>query len=73
MAVDKAVDEVLEFIWTEREMGFGSISKLLGNIEVIEAGADAKTLEAMEKEGFIRLNGDAVSLTGAGERLAEAA
>lgn len=73
MADNRVVDEVLEFIWTQREMGVNSIERLLRIDEVIEAEADSKTLQRMELEGLVRLSGDSVVLTQEGDRLAEAA
>jgi DtxR family Mn-dependent transcriptional regulator len=73
MPEDRAVDELLEFIWSQRERGVNSIKELIGIEEVAEAKADARTLEAMQGDGLVRISGDAVSLTPDGERLAEAA
>jgi DtxR family Mn-dependent transcriptional regulator len=72
MTDDKARDEVLEFIWTQREQGIDSIKSLFAIEEVAEAKADIKTLVAMQRDGIVRISGDSVSLTDAGERLAEA-
>ncbi len=72
MAENKAVEEVLEFIWSQREQGSNSISQLLRIEEVAEA-ADIKTLEEMQKNGLVNINGDSIVLTLEGERLAEAA
>lgn len=72
MAIDKAVDEVLEFIWSQREQGSNSIAQLL-KIEEVAEEADIKTIEAMQKNGLVKIDGDTVVLTLAGEKLAEAA
>lgn len=71
MTKDKAVDEVLEFIWSQRELGSNSISQLL-KIEEVAEEADIKTLEKMSSNGLVNISGDTITLTGAGERLAEA-
>lgn len=72
MADNKAAEEILEFIWTEREKGQNSISKLIGIGEVAEAGADRLTIEAMAKDGLVRIEGDLIYLIGDGEKRAEA-
>jgi len=72
MTKDKAVDEVLEFIWSQRELGSQSVQQLLGIDEVAEE-ADINTLVRMMKEGLVDINGDTITLTAHGERLAEGA
>ena len=72
MTKDKAVDEVLEFIWSQRELGSQSVQQLLGIDEVAEE-ADINTLVRMMKEGLVDINGDIITLTAHGERLAEGA
>lgn len=70
---DKAVEEVLEFIWTQREKGSDSMRQLFAIEEVAEAHADAGTIEGMESNGLVRVEGDSIHLTQRGESLAEAA
>ncbi len=72
MTRDKAVDEVLEFIWSQRELGSNSVKQLMGIKEVAEE-ADTATVERMMQEGLVSISGDTITLTAAGERLAEAA
>ncbi|MBI1911517.1 MAG: metal-dependent transcriptional regulator [Deltaproteobacteria bacterium] len=71
MTKNKAVDEVLEFIWSQREQGSNSIKQLMGIEEVAEE-ADFKTLESMRRDGLVNISGDTVTLTLEGEKLAEA-
>lgn len=73
MHEDRAVDEVLEFIWSERELGKNSIRELMRIDEVNEADADMGTLKRMEGEGLVRIDGDSIFLTEKGEDLAELA
>lgn len=72
MTNDKAVDEVLEFIWSQRELGSSSVTQLMGIKEVAEE-ADTATIERMMRDGLVTIAGDTITLTPAGERLAEAA
>ncbi|MDP2688899.1 MAG: metal-dependent transcriptional regulator [Deltaproteobacteria bacterium] len=72
MPGDKAVEEVLEFIWSQRESGSNSIKELLAIDEVAEE-ADATTLLKMQSDGLVKIDGDKVLLTLNGEKLAEAA
>ena len=72
MTKDKAIDEVLEFIWSQRELGSSSIHQLL-KIEEVAEEADIKTLEKMHRDGLVVVKGDTVTLTSAGEKLAEGA
>ncbi len=64
------VEEILEFIWAERELGFSSIKKLLEIEEIREAGVDISTLGDMAKEGFLFIRGDDVALSHKGEEQA---
>lgn len=73
MAEEKAIEELLEFIWSERERGRSSIKKLFEIKEVVEAEADLTTIRRMEEKGLARSEGDTVRLTAQGEVLAEAA
>ncbi len=73
MTEDKAVDELLEFIWTERESGRNSIEKLLAIEEVRDAGADFNTLKGMQASELLRIMGDTVRLSDYGESLAREA
>jgi len=72
MSGDKAVEEVLEFIWSQREDGSSSVKELLAIEEVAEE-ADASTLEKMQTDGLVKISGDNILLTAVGEKLAEAA
>ena len=72
MAEERVVDEVLEFIWSQRELGNRSIRQLIRIDEVARANADMTTLEEMEKTGLVTLEGDTVYLTPMGEKLAQA-
>ena len=72
MTRDKAVDEVLEFIWSQRELGSSSIDRLF-SIEEVTEEADMTTLDKMRDNGLVAISGDTVTLTPAGEQLAEAA
>lgn len=72
MTKDKGVDEVLEFIWSQRELGSSSIKQLFGIVEVAEE-ADIRTLERMRGDGLVVIKGDTVTLTSEGEKLAEGA
>lgn len=72
MTKNKAVDEVLEFIWSQRELGSSSIAQLMGIEEVAEE-ASVETLQQMASGGLVTMSGDTITLTAQGERLAEAA
>ncbi len=72
MSRDKAVEEVLEFVWSQREEGSDSIKELLAIDEVAEE-ADLSTLMSMQDDGLVKISGDQVVLTARGEKLAEAA
>ena len=47
MTDQKTVEEILEFIWTQREAGKDSVSELLKIDEVKEAKADMTALLAL--------------------------
>lgn len=61
------VEEILEFIWAERELGRSSITKLLEIEEIREAGVDRKILGEMAKDGLLFIRGDEVALSSKGE------
>jgi len=70
MDQEKAIiEETLEFIWAEREVGFSSIAKLLEIKEIRTAGVDRDTLAKMQKQGLIYIRGDEVALSNTGEVL----
>lgn len=73
MADNRAMEEVLEFIWSQREEGVNSIEKLFCIDEVAGSGADKNTLGQMEELGLLRVHGDSIELSAEGEKLAEAA
>ncbi len=66
---DKRIDEVLEFIWSEREQGRRSIEALLQIDEIASAGAERDTLNEMQGYGLVTVDGDEVELTARGEEL----
>ncbi len=72
MGQDTAVEEVLEFIWSERESGRSSVAALL-EIEEVKKEADRSTLDAMCADGLITVESDTVTLTNTGESLAREA
>lgn len=72
MENDKIVEEILEFIWTQREEGKNSIAHLLNTEEIIEAKGSMDTLLEMEKYDIAKIEGDKITLTQKGEMLAEA-
>lgn len=72
MENDKVVEEILEFIWTQREEGKNSIAHLLNTEEIIEAKGCMDTLLGMEKDNIAKIEGDKITLTQKGEMLAEA-
>jgi DtxR family Mn-dependent transcriptional regulator len=72
MSGNRAIDEVLEFIWSEREVGRSSIERLF-EIEEVAEEADKETLAEMKRSGLVEISGDEVKLTGKGNMLAEAA
>lgn len=72
MSIDqRAIDEVLEFVWAEREGGTDSIKELLCIEEIKSTGGDRLTFKHMEAEGMIITDGDHVELTDKGDKLAE--
>ena len=73
MELDKKVEEVLEFIWSERERGRSSLEALLRIDEVKECGANRETIRDMELSGLLTISGDLVTLTGEGEKLSRRA
>ncbi len=64
-------EELLEFIWTGREQGSNSIEELLQVEEVRNSGATLKSLRELESEGLVLVDGDDVTLTESGDKLAE--
>ncbi|HBR17362.1 MAG: hypothetical protein A3G39_01445 [Deltaproteobacteria bacterium RIFCSPLOWO2_12_FULL_43_16] len=72
MTDQKVIEEILEFVWTQREMGKNSIALLLNIDEVKETKADMTTLWALENSGLVHIKDDAITLTSKGEKLAEA-
>lgn len=72
MTDQKVIEEILEFVWTQREMGKNSITLLLNIDEVKETKADMTTLWALENSGLVHIKDDAITLTSKGEKLAEA-
>ncbi|MBI3752671.1 MAG: metal-dependent transcriptional regulator [Deltaproteobacteria bacterium] len=72
MIDQKTIEEILEFIWTQRETGKDSIAALLNIDEVKEAKADRATLSALEDGGLVHIKDDRITLTPKGEGLAEA-
>lgn len=72
MTDQKIIEEVLEFIWTEREAGKNSVAELLSIDEVKEAKADMAALESLERDGLVHIKGDEITLTQKGEKQAEA-
>ncbi|MBI5285985.1 MAG: metal-dependent transcriptional regulator [Deltaproteobacteria bacterium] len=73
MADNKTIEEILEFIWSQREAGKDSIKELLKIEEIVESGGGMETLHEIERDGLIETRGDEITLTRKGERLAEAA
>ena len=71
MADQRAIDEILEFIWGQREEGEDSISDLLCIDEIKRTGGDKDTLTEMERDGLIKTSGNSVIFMPKGERLAE--
>ena len=71
MENENVVEEILEFIWTQREQGENSISNLLKAEEIIDAKGSMDTLEKMEKDAVVTIAEDKITLTGKGEKLAE--
>ncbi|MDH4227677.1 MAG: metal-dependent transcriptional regulator [Deltaproteobacteria bacterium] len=71
MADERAVEEVLEFIWAKGEEGADSIKELLCVDEVQRTGGDLETIKEMERDGLVTVNKDSVSLTEKGAVLAK--
>lgn len=71
MTDQKIIEEVLEFIWTQREVGKNSIAELLKIDEIKEAKADTAALQTLQADGLVHIKGDTITLTQKGERLAE--
>jgi DtxR family Mn-dependent transcriptional regulator len=71
MTDQKAVEEILEFVWTQREAGKDSIADLLNINEVKDANADMTVLQALENDGLVHIKGDQIILATKGEKLAE--
>ncbi len=63
------IEETLEFIWAEREVGRSSIAQLLEIKEIREAGVDMSVINKMGKQGLIYIRGDDVALSDKGEEL----
>jgi DtxR family Mn-dependent transcriptional regulator len=71
MDQDNIREELLEFIWTEREQGSNSIDALLKIEEVSNSGANLDSLFMIQKEGLIKVDKNTVTLTDEGDKLAE--
>lgn len=71
MTDQKIIEEILEFVWTQREAGKNSITELLNIDEVKEAKADMAALQSLQNDGLVHIKGDAIMLTQKGEKLAE--
>ena len=71
MTDQKTVEEILEFIWTQREAGKDSVSELLKIDEVKEAKADMTALLALPDDGMVRIKDDTIAFLSKGEKLAE--
>ncbi len=63
----RAIDEVLEFVWAEREGGHNSIKDLLCIDEIQKTGGDRELLKEMEASGLLKTEGDKITLTPEGE------
>jgi DtxR family transcriptional regulator, Mn-dependent transcriptional regulator len=67
----RRIEEILETVLTEREEGREDASSILAHAAVEHApGAGAEDLRALEEAGLLRLEGDQVALTPAGEKRA---
>lgn len=60
----KLADEILELLWSMREKGFKSYSKLINDIKDINA---PEVIRKMEKAGLITVTNDAIELNEKGE------
>ena len=67
MADKHVIEEVLEFIWYQRERGMNSVESILAFDEVRASGATVETLNDMEAEGLVKITGEMVFFTDAGE------
>jgi DtxR family Mn-dependent transcriptional regulator len=67
----RAIDEILEFVWAEKEDGRSSIKELLCIDEIKRTGGDEELLQDMERARLIQTHGDEITLTSAGEHQAE--
>ncbi|MBI5328674.1 MAG: FeoA domain-containing protein [Deltaproteobacteria bacterium] len=73
MIDQKVVEEILEFVWTQRESGNDSIADLLSIAEVKEAKANTAILQELENDGIVYIKDNSrIALTAKGEKLAEA-
>jgi DtxR family transcriptional regulator, Mn-dependent transcriptional regulator len=69
----RRVEEILEHVWTEREQGRDAASGILAaSAAASEHAPDARAADLQELAGlgFVRLEGEHVALTGAGEACA---
>jgi DtxR family Mn-dependent transcriptional regulator len=67
----RRLEELLETVFTEREAGRGQVAGVLAHAAVAHAPDAARgDLEALAVEGLLQLDGQAVSLSPAGEALA---
>ena len=72
MADQKTVEEILEFVWAQREAGKESIAELLNIDEIKETKADMTALRTLQDDGLVYIKGDGITLTSKGDKLAEA-
>ena len=68
--MDKVFEEILEFIWSQRECGEKSVKKLLDIEEVKREGGGMRALRELEKIGLVTIDGDTIELTQRGEQVA---
>ncbi len=71
MNQDTIKEELMEFIWTEREQGANSIEVLLQIEEVKNSGATLESIRKLQGEGLVHISGDKVTLTSSGDKLSE--
>ncbi len=71
MNQDTIKEELMEFIWTEREHGANSIEALLQIEEVKNSGATLESIKKLQGEGLVQISGDQVTLTESGDKLSE--
>ncbi len=69
--MDKVFEELLEFIWSQRECGVHSVERLLEIEEVKREGGGLAALRELENMGLVTIEGDAIHLTSRGEKVAE--